>query len=278
MKIKKYIRFIISIFVILFCITASAKTPRFISYTDVGNGNPLVLIHAFPTDERLWDPQREELKKYFRVITLDLWGFGKSASANGRAITMTEYADEVKKLLDELHIDKAIIGGESMGGYIALAFYEKYADSVDGLILSDTQSIADSEETKQKREATAIDVLEHGTEKLIESFMPKALTARAPEQTKRFLKNILKAQNSNAVASALRGMALRNDTSYLLQKSTLPILIITGEEDTLISPQQSENMHQAAKNSRLVVLSNAAHLSNLERADEWNKAVVEMFY
>lgn len=280
MKIINF-KFVVNFIIVLFCIFqnvfATTKN-KFISYTDVGKGHPIVLIHAFPTDERLWDPQREELKKYFRVITLDLWGFGKSTSVDGKAVTMTDYADEVKQLLDELHIEKAIVGGESMGGYIALAFYEKYANSVDGLILSDTQSIADSEEAKKKREATAIDVLEHGTTQAINNFMPKALTAQASEQTKRFLQNILEAQAPTAVASALRGMALRSDTSFLLAKSSLPILIITGENDVLISPQQSENMHQLARSSKLVVLSNAAHLSNLEQPEAWNKAVVGMFY
>ena len=99
---------------------------RFISYTEVGEGLPLVLIHAFPTDKRLWTAQQEGLKKHFRVISLDLWGFGESSSVNGGAVSMQEYAEEVKELLKHLHIQKAIIGGESMGGYIALAFLEHY--------------------------------------------------------------------------------------------------------------------------------------------------------
>lgn len=251
---------------------------KFISYTDVGKGEALVLIHAFPTDERLWEPQRAGLSQKFRVITLDLWGFGKSSSVDGKAVTMTEYADEVKQLLDRLHIHKAIIGGESMGGYIALAYLEKYPDSVSGLILSDTQSIADSEEAKAKREATAVEVLEHGTAKLISGFMPKALSPQAPEQMRKFLQTILESQSTTAVASALRGMALRSDTSKLLSTSQLPILIITGDQDTLISPQQSEAMHHLAKNSKLVTLANAAHLSNLEQPAQWNEAVIDMFY
>jgi pimeloyl-ACP methyl ester carboxylesterase len=255
-----------------------AQENKFISYTDVGKGEPLVLIHAFPTDERLWEPQRAGLKQHFRVITLDLWGFGKSEPVDGKAVTMAEYADEVKQLLDQLQIQKAIIGGESMGGYIALAFFEKYTDSVSGLVLSDTQSIADSDEAKAKREATAVDVLEHGTAKLISGFIPKALTPKASDQTQRFLQNILESQSNTAVASALRGMALRRDTSKLLADTELPVLILTGDQDALISPEQSKNMHQLAKNSKLVVIANAAHLSNLEQPEQWNQAVVEMFY
>lgn len=251
---------------------------KFISYTEVGQGKPLVLIHAFPTNQRLWKPQQDGLKNKFRIITLDLWGFGKSSPTNGQAITMTDYADEVKQLLDRLHIQKALVGGESMGGYVALAFLEKYPDKVEGLVLSDTQSISDSPEIQAKRETNAVDVLEHGTVNLINGFIPKALSPKAQEKTKVFLRHILEKQKATAIASALRGMAVRHDTSDLLANSTLPILIITGDQDTLISSQQSDNMHALAKNSQLIVLTNAGHLSSLEKPKQWNQAVIDMFY
>ncbi|KTD59612.1 lipolytic enzyme [Legionella santicrucis] len=160
---------------------------QFISYTEVGQGKPLVLIHAFPTDQRLWQPQLDGLKKHFHVITLDLWGFGQSSGADGRAISMSEYADEVKQLLDYLNIDKAIIAGESMGGYIALTFLQKYANQTAGLVLSNTQAIADSQETKATRESTALDVLENGIDNLIKGFMAKSLSPNASEQIKAYL-------------------------------------------------------------------------------------------
>lgn len=247
-----------------------------ISYTDSGKGKPLVLIHAFPTDKNLWQPQQKKLQKHFRVITLDLWGFGQSSPVNGQAITMTDYADEVKELLDKLNITKAIIGGESMGGYITLAFLEKYPDAVSGLVLSDTQSISDSTEAKAKRETTAANILEHGTTVLINSFIPKALTSEASEHTRNLLQNIVTAQSATAEASALRGMALRKDMSHVLAHTNIPVLIITGQQDTLILPEQSQYMHMLAKNSTLVTIANAAHLSSLEQPEQWNKAIIDM--
>ena len=250
---------------------------RFISYTETGQGRPLVLIHAFPTDKRLWEPQHEGLKSQFRVISLDLWGFGESSDVDGTAVTMSEYAEEVKQLLDHLKIKKAIIGGESMGGYIALAFLERYPNSIEGLVLSNTQAIADSDEAKVNREKTALDVLENGSEKLVNNFMEKAVSTNASEEIKAFLSHILNKQKPTAIASALRGMALRFQTQDLLASTLLPVLIITSEQDKVISPQQSEEMLRFAKNSQLVVLANAGHLSNLEQSDQWNQAIRSAF-
>lgn len=261
----------------LFAATNPTAKDKFISYTDAGQGKPLILIHAFPTDQRLWKPQ-QVLKNYFRVITLDLWGFGLSAKVDGRVVTMNKYADEVKLLLDQLHIKKAIIGGESMGGYIALAFLGKYPAMINGLILSDTQSIADSPEGKIKREAQAVEVLHQGTTSLIEGFMTKALSSQAPEPVQAFLRHIIKTQAQTAVASALRGMAARHDTSSLLANTSSPILIMTADKDTVIPSQQSAYMKQLTKNSRLVLIKNAGHLSSLEQPEQWNKAVIDMFY
>jgi pimeloyl-ACP methyl ester carboxylesterase len=247
-----------------------------ISYTDSGKGAPLVLIHAFPTDKRLWLSQKN-LSRYFRVITIDLPGFGQSSPVYGQTITMTEYADVINQLLDQLHIKKSIIGGESMGGYIALAFLNKYPKKVKGLVLSDTQAIADSKEIKAKRELAAIDVLENGATHFVGVFLPKALSPDASRQTKLFLKSIMEAEPVTAIASALRGMAKRFDTSKILASTSIPILIVTGENDMVVSPKQSENMHRLAKNSQLIIIANAGHLSSLEQPEAWNRAVVQTF-
>jgi pimeloyl-ACP methyl ester carboxylesterase len=265
----------------LFCFFASnvwAAKLKQISYKDEGQGTTLVFIHAFPTDQRLWLPQQQVLKNYFRIITLDLWGFGQSEAVDGQAITMQDYADEVKQLLDNLHIQQAIIAGESMGGYIALAFLEKYPQQVAGLILSDTQTIADSEETKANRETSAQEILAHGATAFLQNFIGKALSADAAQSTKDFLQDIVTSQSVTAIASALRGMALRQDTSKVLAETEVPILILTGEQDGIISVEQSKTMQKLAKRSELIVLSHAGHLANLEQPQAWNDAVIKKFY
>lgn len=262
---------------IIYAAQIQTEENKVISYTDNGHGKALVLIHAFPTDKTLWQAQNKKLSKHFRVITLDLWGFGQSSPVDGEAISMTDYADEVNQLLEQLRIDKAIIGGESMGGYVSLAFLKKYPEKVSGLILSNTQSIADSEEAKSKRESAAQDVLSNGTTQFISAFLDKALSEDSGDQNKQYLLTILQAQTATALASGLRGMANREDTSEILAETMLPVLIITGDQDKVINNEQSQNMHKLTKNSKLVVIRNAGHLSNMDKSDIWNKSVMEQF-
>ena len=248
-----------------------------ISYTEAGSGQPIILIHAFPTDQRLWQPQLSGLKQHFRVIALDLMGFGESSPVSGSAISMTAYADQVKALLDQLHIQKAIIGGESMGGYIALAFLKKYPNTVSGLVLSNTQAIADSDDAKAKREETAQALLKEGTAQFVAGFLTKALSPNASQPTKDSLQTILNAQPATAMAAALRGMSLREDQTQLLANTKVPILIISSDNDVVIEAKQSTDMQQLAKNSKLVIINQAGHLSNLEQPQQWNQAVMGFF-
>ena len=126
-------------------------------------------------------------------------------------------------------------------------------------------------------ETTATDILIDGTKRFVNRFKAKALSPDASPPTRLFLQNMLEDQTSFALASALRGLSLRKDLSKTLSTAKLPILIITSDKDTLIPPQQSANMQALAKNSKLVVIANAGHLSNLEQPEQWNKAVIESF-
>jgi pimeloyl-ACP methyl ester carboxylesterase len=275
---SKIIQIILCLTLISFSASAIAeKMPLF--YTDEGTGEALVLIHAFPFDHQLWRPQRAKLKKHFRVITVDLWGFGQSGplTEDGTAVSMAIYADEVKKLLDTLKIKKAIIAGESMGGYVSLAFLKKYPQYVSGLVLSDTQAIADTIEQQVKRETAALDILMNGPDKFIQAFLPKALSDNALLATRFYTRKMMVTQSGKSMASALRGMALREDNSAALLQTNVPVLILAGDQDAVISVEQSKHMHHLARNSRLELIKNAGHLSNLEQPQQWNNAVMDMF-
>lgn len=269
---KKFSWILSLLFLFSNCIYADEN--KNISYHDVGKGLPIVLIHAFPTDKDIYAPQEAELQKHFRVITLDLWGFGDTAKTNGDMITMSDYADEVFILLNQLKIPRSVIGGESMGGYIALMFLKKHPEKVFALILSDTQCSAETEEGKKARDIWVNNILRNGPDMLKKTFLDKALAPTTSPQTFNYLKNIVEQQNANGMISALKGMAEREDTSSVLTNASIPILILTGAQDEVIPPQQSDAMHALAKSSKLVILPKAAHLSNLDQPELWNQAVI----
>src|SRR5678816_129929 len=121
-----------------------------IAYDDKGSGSPVVLIHGFPFNRSLWNEQIAALSESHRVITPDLRGFGESDSSSGTA-TMGRMAEDIARLMDTLEIEKATLGGLSMGGYVVLAFYKQFPARVRGLVLADTRPQADTEDAKQGR-------------------------------------------------------------------------------------------------------------------------------
>jgi pimeloyl-ACP methyl ester carboxylesterase len=247
------------------------------SYTDNGQGKTIVLIHAFPADHHLWDMQIKTLSQKYRVITLDLKGFGQATPTDGKTVSMREYAAQVKQLLDQLHVKTAVIGGESMGGYISLAFLKAYPDKTEGLILSNTQAKTDSAEENVADKKDAADILVNGTNRLVADFVPKALSSNASHEAKELVTDMFANQKATGVASALRGMATREDTTKTLAATSIPVLIISSNLDEVISPKESMKMSKIAKNSKLIMIKDAGHLTNIERPDVWNKAVENYF-
>lgn len=248
-----------------------------IEYDDIGNGVPLLLIHGFPLDRTLWRTQIAGLSQLYRVIAPDLRGFGQSSETDGEAVTMDQYAADLKALLDSVNIQQAVIGGISMGGYIALAFYAQYADRVKGLLLANTRAAPDSEEGRQSRLANAQKVGEAGPGFLVESMAPKMLGPAAKSEIKIAVRSMMARQRAAGIASALRGMAIRPDRSALLRFATIPVLIISGSADVLIPPVDSETMHALIPNSRLVIIPDAGHLTNLDKADAFNHVTREFY-
>jgi 3-oxoadipate enol-lactonase len=245
------------------------------AYTDVGSGRPVVLLHGYPFNRSLWNEQITALSDSYRVIAPDLRGFGESDSSEGPS-TMNRMAKDVALLLDYLEIPRATIGALSMGGYVALAFYKQFASRVRALILADTRAQADTEEAKQTRAQQAEKALSEGMAGIADAMLPKLLTpetvSKRPEIVKRVRDMMLKTKPEGA-AAALRGMAERDDQTTL--KISVPALIIVGAEDAITPVADSEKMNQAITGSRLVVLENAGHVSNLERTENFNEALLD---
>jgi len=245
-----------------------------VGYDDIGVGLPVVLLHGFPFDRSMWREQAEALGESYRIITPDLRGFGESTLGDGGA-TMEEMASDVAALLEHLGVERAVVGGLSMGGYVTLAFYRLFPTRVAALLLADTRPQADDEDGKRAREETARLALHEGMEPIFSAMLPKLLTPAHVEQDPTLVarvRSMVINARPEAAAAALRGMALRRDQRDLLPLINVPTLIVVGAGDQLTPPSEAQLMGEKIVGSRLQVIDGAAHLSNLERPAEFNSA------
>jgi pimeloyl-ACP methyl ester carboxylesterase len=246
-------------------------------YEDVGNGVPVLLVHGFPLDHNMWRSQIESLQSAARLIAPDLRGFGYSGDAP-EMMTMDDYADDLDALLNAVDIKQVVVCGLSMGGYIALAFLARYADRVKGLILANTRAGADSEQARAARYVNVKKAFDEGVSSIADAMLPKMLTASTRDNRPslaEFVHSMMARQQPEGVAAALRGMAERPDRTPMLASITVPTLIISSSEDMLIPVSESESMAETIPGSRLVVIPNAAHLSNMEEPAAFNQAMKE---
>lgn len=254
------------------------RTMKKLYHAEAGYGMPLVLIHGFPLDHTLWHHQLGGLRDVARVIAPDLRGFGKSPEAR-RAVTMEQHARDVAHLLDRLGLDRAVIGGLSMGGYVALAFAELFPERLTGLILCNTRAVADADGAKKTRETVARRALEEGMTALAPILVQPLLsdqTRKAQPQLIGFMDAMIGRQDPAGVAASSRGMAVRPDRMGLLHRIKVPALVVTGNGDRLMAPAESEAMAARLPNAKLMVIPGVGHLSCLEAPEAFNQAAREL--
>lgn len=240
------------------------------------NRPTLVLIHGFPQDHTLWKRQVPALTPFAKVIAPDLMGFGQHVDLP-QVMTMEAYAEKVHGMLEQQGEDRVVLCGLSMGGYVAMAFAERWPERLSGLILSNTRSTADDEEGRAARLATAHRALQEGTAVIARGMVPKLLSERTRKQQPELAREVeamMAAQPANAVAAASLGMAQRADRTHVLRRSRIPSLIITGSDDTLMPLPTSRSMHAALSGSQLEVIEGAAHLTNIEDPERFNELIV----
>jgi len=251
-------------------------------YTDVGKPDsaPIVLIHGFSFSSEMWHDQIEMLKDYkknFRIIAYDLRGHGQSEVGDGQ-YTLELFVDDLIALLDYLKITKTILCGFSMGGYIALRAIERNPDRFSALILCDTTSVADSNEAKIRRSDSIKLIKKQGVAQFAEGFL-KAIFAPKTFETNpdaiNQIRRIILANSALGVCGALLAMAARTDTTQSLSKISVPALVLVGEHDSVTPPIAAKNMHDRIPNSKLHLIENAAHMSNLENPSMFNERLTE---
>lgn len=236
----------------------------------------MVLIHAFPLDRGMWQAQVEAFADHYRVLTPDVFGFGATPLPEG-GWTMASMADALAEALDERGIrDGVILGGLSMGGYIALAFAKRFPERLRGLILADTRADADTVEMKATRNETIEFVRGSSAAALIEKQLPKMLGpkthAEHPGAVAR-VRELASKQTVPAVIAALAALRDRPDSLAALEAFDFPTLVIVGAEDAITPPALAEVIVKKLKRGTLATIPDAGHLSNLERPEAFNAAV-----
>jgi pimeloyl-ACP methyl ester carboxylesterase len=244
------------------------------AYEEEGSGQAVLLLHGFPFDRTMWREQAAALSDRYHVITPDLRGMGQTSADSDEPATMREMAEDVAALMDELDVNRCAVGGLSMGGYVALAFYRHFPLRVGSLILADTRHTADTDEARVNRERQAQQAIKEGMDGIIDAMLPKLLSPATLSGRKSVvdeLRAMMAATNPRGAAAALRGMALRPDQTHLLPRILAPTLIIVGSEDQITTVQDAEVMHKEIRGSHLEVIEGAGHVSNLERPAEFNR-------
>ena len=235
----------------------------------------LVLLHAFPLNARMWEGQLALSDRGWRVVAPQLRGVD-GGLGDSPAASMDDYAGDVIDLLDALKIGEAVIGGLSMGGYVAFAMLRHAPRYFQGLILADTRSQADTPEGVAGRTRLLQTLKDKGSSAVADEMLPKLLgetTRRArPEVTER-VRSLALSNSAAAIAGSIRALMTRPDSTPLLATIHVPTLIIVGDEDTLTPAAQAEEMHRAIAGSELTVIAGAGHLTNLEQPAAFNDTV-----
>jgi 3-oxoadipate enol-lactonase len=234
----------------------------------------LVLLHAFPLDARMWEAQLSAFSGVVPVIAPHLPGFGGTELA-GEVTTMGAAADQVLAELDRAGVDRAVVCGLSMGGYVAFELWRRARHRFAGLVLANTRAEPDTDEGAAGRRALAERLTREGNGFLVET-PPPLLSQAAPGELWAYVRRLIGDQPADAIAAASLGMAERPDSRPDLPGIDVPTLVITSADDTLIPSAVSAPMADAIPGATLLVIEGAGHVSNLEQPDTFSGAVEEL--
>ncbi len=231
----------------------------------------LLLIHAFPLDARMWRAQIDALSPEVGVIAPDLPGFGGSPDT-GHLMAMGAAVDRCLQAADTAGIDRMVVCGLSMGGYVAFELWRMARDRVAGLVLANTKAEADTPEGAEGRRALAARLEAEGSGFLVDS-PPPLLAEDASEALRTLVRGLIADQPASSIAAAALGMAERKDSVPDLGSIDVPALVITSDGDTLIPAAVTAPMADRIPGAELVTIEGAGHLSNLEAPQAFEAAL-----
>jgi pimeloyl-ACP methyl ester carboxylesterase len=243
-----------------------------LAYERLGNGAPLVLLHGYPLDHRLWNDVAPLLVDTFEVIIPDLRGFGGSSTVDS-FYTVEDMASDVAALLDHLEIQKAAVVGHSMGGYVALAFARLFPERLSGLGLVSSQVLSDPPERKEGRYKSAAEVADKGIASVVETMTPKFTSDPRLQQ---FARNSMEEQQPAAYIGALKAMAERVDSTPLLTSIKVPVVLVHGDADQLIPIDRAREVKAALPSAHLVEINGAGHMPMMESPEKTANALKQL--
>jgi 3-oxoadipate enol-lactonase len=244
-------------------------------YVESGPGDalPVIFLHGFPFSHTMWEPQLRAAGGQYRAIAYDLRGHGKSHVGDGQ-YTIEGHVDDLLALMDHLQIDSCVVVGLSMGGYVVLRALERNPGRFRAAALCDTRSEPDANENKVKRIAGMNAVKAQGSAAFAEGFVKAVFAPASFDRHAAAIASIRAVIASTpplSIAGTLLALAARTDTTPSLENIRVPVLIMVGESDATTPPAASQAMHERIPGSELHIIPDAAHMSNLENADVFNK-------
>jgi 3-oxoadipate enol-lactonase len=235
----------------------------------------LVLLHAFPLSGRMWEGQLSLARHGWHVIAPNFRGVD-GQDADPPTSTLDDYAADIVDLLDGLGIEEAVIGGMSMGGYVAFTLLRRAPGYIRGLILADTRSQADTPEGLEGRRRMLALVTAKGADAVADEMIPRLLgpTTRATKpQVVAHVRELIRANSTDAIAGGIRALMSRPDVTSALAAIRVPTLVVVGEEDAITPPALAEDMRSKIPGAELVRIPLAGHLPNLEQPASFNAAL-----
>ncbi len=245
-------------------------------HTSGNKNNPaIIFVHGFPFDSWMWHKQVQRFRKEFYCVTYDIRGLGESYVGDGQ-YTMEAYVSDLMSIIDHLGIEKPILCGLSMGGYLALRATEKFQERFSGLVLLDTKADADDDKGKLVRANKINQINIDGLEAFVDGFVPPLFAEEAEKDYKKlFYETIHRCKQNNplGVKGALIAMLSRTSTVKFLKKIKIPTLVISGSQDKLTPPVKMRDISEKIPNSEFAIVPRAGHLSPLENAPFVNDVI-----
>jgi len=242
---------------------------------DGGQGTPVLMLHGFPMSSAAFAPIRPRVERAARLITIDLRGFGASDAPPG-SYDMDSLADDVVRVADHLELDRFVLGGHSMGGYVVFRVATHHRHRLAGLILIDTRAAADTAEGAAKRRAAIATIAGGGRAAFLNGFLPLLVAPATRDRQPELMEQVAEIAAripDHVLIGCLEGMMTRPDSRGLLASLDLPALVVHGADDAVMPVDEARALALALPRGELLEVPDAGHTPTLERPDAVGNAI-----